>query len=451
MKKKSPLIINKENKVINKYRLVLGLEIHLQPKTEYKMFCGCDAHIWGAEPNSHTCPTCLGLPGALPVPNLEAVKKTQLLGLALGSSLNKNSRFDRKHYFYPDLPKGYQISQYKQPLCIGGYVVLDSGRKMELERIHLEEDTAKSFHKGNKTFIDFNKSGIPLIEIVTRPVFNSVEDAVEFSKEIQSIVRYLGIGDVDMEKGQMRLEANISLRTPEMEEKGELPSYKVEIKNINSFKFMEKAVKAEIERQNEIFHMGGTVIQENRGFNELTGKTVSQREKEEAYDYRYFPEPDIPPMSFDNVYTENLKKELPELPGHVKERLKKKYGIQDSEAKVLVDNFGRETVLKFEELVRSGLDPKKIVNLLLNRKEYKDLSVEEFRAKTLHESGNGLDDDKLSGIIRQVLDENPKAVEDFKKGKTASTEYLLGMVMRKTKGKADPSKVRKLIIIVINK
>ncbi|MFC1700498.1 Asp-tRNA(Asn)/Glu-tRNA(Gln) amidotransferase GatCAB subunit B, partial [Patescibacteria group bacterium] len=223
-------------------KLVLGLEIHLHLNTKIKMFCGCSSDIWGKDPNTSTCPTCLGLPGALPVPNEEAVRKTQLLGLALGCTINNNSRFDRKHYFYPDLPKGYQISQYKQPLCVGGELKLDSGIVAKIERVHLEEDVAKSFHEKDKTLLDFNKSGVPLVEIVSEPCFTNVKDAVDYSKKIQRIVRAIGVGDVDMEKGQMRLEANISLRTQDMEEKGELHPYKVEIKNINSFRFMEKAV-----------------------------------------------------------------------------------------------------------------------------------------------------------------------------------------------------------------
>ncbi|KKS72921.1 MAG: Aspartyl/glutamyl-tRNA(Asn/Gln) amidotransferase subunit B [candidate division WWE3 bacterium GW2011_GWD1_42_70] len=219
--------------LLGKYKLVVGMEVHIQPKTEQKMFCGCDANIWGAEPNTHTCPTCLGLPGALPVPNLEGVKKAQMLGLALNCTLNSDSRFDRKHYFYPDLPKGYQISQYKQPLCENGKLLLESGDTADIERVHLEEDVAKSFHEGGKTLVDFNKSGLPLIEVVTRPCFRSIEDAVDYCKKLQVICRYLGISEADMEKGQMRLEANISLRTGEMEEKDELSPYKVEVKNMN--------------------------------------------------------------------------------------------------------------------------------------------------------------------------------------------------------------------------
>jgi len=289
------------------YKLVLGLEIHVQLNSKQKMFCGCDANIWQAKPNTHVCPTCLGLPGALPVANFESVQKVQMLGLALNCRLNESSHFDRKHYFYPDLPKGYQISQYKEPLCGKGVFKLPSGGEVEIERVHLEEDTAKSFHENGKTLIDFNKSGISLAEIVTVPCFTDVLDAVEFGKQVREIVRRLNVSEADMEKGHMRLEANISVRTDEMEKKGELPSYKVEVKNINSFKFMKRAVLYEFERQSGVLAAGELPGQENRGWSEEKKATVPQRSKEEAHDYRYFPDPDLPPMCFDREYLDKLK------------------------------------------------------------------------------------------------------------------------------------------------
>ncbi len=431
--------VNKEN-----YKLVLGLEIHLHLRTDRKMFCGCSADVWDKEPNSITCPVCLGLPGALPVPNEDAVKKTQLLGLALGCNLNKNSKFDRKHYFYPDLPKGYQISQYKQPLCLGGSIELDSGFKADLERIHLEEDVAKSFHEKDRTLLDFNKSGMPLVEIVTKPVFSDVKDAVDFCKKIQQMVRFLDLGDVDMEKGQMRLEANISLRTEEMEKAGELHNYKVEVKNINSFRFMEKAVLAEIERQLEIFEKGDMPIQENRGFNEATGKTVPQRTKEDAKDYRYFPEPDIPPMVFTDEYIEKIRERLPDLPNEIKKRLVELYGIKMSDAVVLVDNFGLPFVNKFESFVKDGLDPKKVSSVLINRKETHDMTQEQFKDFVSGDRAE-IEEGELIQMIKKTIDENPKAVEDFKKGKENSLQFILGHIMRETKGKADPKDTLDLI------
>jgi len=423
-------------------KLVLGLEIHLHLKTQNKMFCRCGADIYDAEPNTHTCPVCLGLPGALPVPNYEAIEKAQLLGLALNCTLNKNSKFDRKHYFYPDLPKGYQISQYKEPFCLGGFIELDNGHKMEIERIHLEEDTAKSFHQGGKTLIDFNKSGMPLVEIVTKPVFKSVEDAAEFCKKVQATVRHLGIGDVDMEKGQMRLEANISLRTPEMESHGELPKYKVEIKNINSFRFMEKAVLAEIERQSEIINSGGTVKQENRGFNEATGKTVSQRDKEEAHDYRYFPEPDIPPMVFDDDHINKIRARLPKsLTEYTQDFIG--LGISADVVKTIV--YVLDFSEKLQEIIKHGVDPKKSANYLANKKEYQDLSIEEFVQKVKSEDSKLTDETQITDFAKSAIEKNTKAVEDYKRGSSGSLEFLVGMVMREYKGKADATVAREIL------
>jgi len=431
--------------ILGEYRLVLGLEVHMQPKTEHKMFCGCSADIWQAEPNTHTCPVCLGLPGALPVPNFEAVEKTLLLGAAVNCKLNTKSKFDRKHYFYPDLPKGYQISQYKEPLCGEGSLELDSGHIAQIERIHLEEDAAKSFHEGNKTSIDFNKGGMALMELVTKPTFTDVDDAVDFTKKLQQLLRHLGISEADMEKGQMRLEPNISLRTKEMEEKGDLPTYKVEVKNINSFRFMEKVVLYEIKRQREILESGGVPVQENRGYDENTGKTVSQRSKEEAHDYRYFPEPDIPPMEFEETYLEGIKTALPELPMVTRKRLITQYGIKEESARVLVDTYGYSMVEKFETLVKRSLDANKVINLLLNKKEYQDLDIEEFILK-IDENKTSIDDSLLSDAVKKVITENVKAVEDYKSGKDASFQFLLGMVMRETRGKADPQTIRELLL-----
>jgi len=419
------------------YKLVLGLEIHLHLRTKRKMFCRCSADIWEKEANSITCPVCLGLPGALPVPNEDAVRKTQLLGLALGCNLNQNSKFDRKHYFYPDLPKGYQISQYKEPLCLGGQVELDSGFFADIERIHLEEDVAKSFHEDDRTLLDFNKSGMPLVEIVTKPVFSNTSDAVDFCKKIQQTVRFLDIGDVDMEKGQMRLEANISLRTQEMEKRGELFNYKVEVKNINSFRFMEKAVIAEIERQLQVFEKGEMPIQENRGYNETTGKTVPQRTKEDAKDYRYFPEPDIPPMVFSNGYINELKKELPELPHMIKKRLVQNYGIKISESIVLVDNLGMDIVNKFEEFIKKGLDSKKLASALINKKETRLWTFDKFK-DYLQVPDESIDENALRDLIIKVMENNPKAVEDYKNGKESSIQFLFGQIMRETGGKVKP-------------
>lgn len=424
--------------LLGKYKLVVGMEVHVQPKTENKMFCGCDANIWGAEPNTHTCPTCLGLPGALPVPNLEGVKKAQMLGLALNCVLNVNSRFDRKHYFYPDLPKGYQISQYKQPLCENGSLLLESGNTADIERVHLEEDVAKSFHESGKTLVDFNKSGLPLIEVVTRPCFRSIEDAVDYCKKLQVICRYLGISEADMEKGQMRLEANISLRTAEMEEKDELSPYKVEVKNINSFKYMEKAVRAEIVRQREILEKGEMPKQENRGYDEFKNITVAQRDKEEASDYRYFPEPDIPPMVFDEKYLNELRSVEGSLPQSLRDVMEKK-GVAKEQSRILVEVMGAAVVEKFEKLVEGGLEAVKAATVLINRKDLFDLDVEEILDKIKDEGKKISDVGEIKKAAESVLEKNQTAVADFKNGKESALQFLLGRVMREMKGKVDAS------------
>jgi len=438
--------MNRFEKLLGEYKLVFGLEIHLHLRTSTKMFCGCSANIYGAEPNIHTCPVCLGLPGALPVPNYEAVRKTHILGLALNCTLNKESQFDRKHYFYPDLPKGYQISQYRVPLCEKGYLILNSGDKIEIERVHLEEDTGKSFHKGSKTLVDFNKCGMPLVEIVTDPSFRNIDDAVEFSKKVHDIVKWLDLSDVNMEEGQMRLEANISLRTAEMERNDKLPDYKVEIKNINSFRFMEKAVKAEVIRQRSIFESGGKVIQENRGYNEKKDITVSQRGKEEARDYRYFPEPDIPPMVFSDDYLDELKAVVIELPDEITERLMSQYSLNRKNAIFFSRYPGLALLEKFEILATENIDPNIIANLLVNRPGFRDLSIERFK-KALEERVNKLEDtEQLMNIVSNVIKENSTAVNDFRKGKIASLDFLLGQVMKETKGKASPHIVKCLLV-----
>jgi aspartyl-tRNA(Asn)/glutamyl-tRNA(Gln) amidotransferase subunit B len=431
--------------LLGEYKLVLGLEIHFHLKTKTKMFCRCDANFYGATPNTHTCPVCLGLPGALPVPNNDAIRAIHVFGKALGCRLNEHSRFDRKHYSYPDLPKGYQISQYLQPFCEDGILELSSGETIDIERIHLEEDTAKSVHQNKRTLIDFNKSSVPLVEIVTQPVFRSVDDAVEFSKKIQDLVRLLDIGDADMEKGQMRLEANISLRTAEMEREDELPKYKVEIKNINSFRFMEKAVKAEIIRQREMLEKGEQPVQENRGFDETKNVTVAQRSKENAHDYRYFPEPDIPPFVFEESYFEEIENLLPELPWEIKSRLIDQYGLSEKNAEFLSTGVGIELLEKFEDIAAENVDPEKAANILINKLEYRELSPSEFAEKLLEDENKIDSHDELYFVVEEVIANNMDAVENYKNGNAGSIQFLIGQVMRETKGKADAAVVKDLL------
>jgi len=429
---------------MNKYHLVLGLEIHFHLKTKKKVFCGCIADFYGDKPNTHVCPSCLGLPGALPVANFEAINKTQILGLALNSELNKFSRFDRKHYFYPDLPKGYQISQNEFPLCVGGYVILNNGKKCELDRIHLEEDAAKSFHSSQGTLIDYNKSGMSLVEIVTKPVFESALEAVEFSKKIQDIVRTLGIADVDMEKGQLRLEANISVRTTEMLERGELPNYKVEVKNINSFRFLEKAINYEIQRQSEALEKGEILKQENRGFNEVKGITVLQRKKEEAKDYRYFPDPDLPPMTFTVEYIGDLRKGLPVLPDQMFEELKTKYSLNDNQARFFTNGDGLDLYGKFISLA-GKIEANKLANTLINKPEFRDLSNDEFISKMKSLETPEIPEDRIITAVENVLKNETDAVEKLKAGKESILMFLVGQVMKELKAKVDSSKVIEII------
>ncbi len=427
------------------YKLVIGLEVHMHVKTAEGMFCGCSSNIYGAEPNTHTCPVCLGLPGALPVPNEESIKKTQMLGLVLNCELNNESHFDRKHYFYPDLPKGYQISQYKKPLCEGGYLTLSDGFKVKLERIHLEEDTAKSFHKDGKTLIDFNKSGTSLIELVTKPMITSAEQAASFAKKLRDIVVYMGISDADMEKGQMRIEPNISVRTKEMEEKGELPNYKVEVKNINSFRYMVKAVNYEFERQVELFRNGELPSQENRGWDEKKNITVAQRSKENSPDYRYFPEPDIPPMRFDDAYFNQLKSSLPKTPDEIAEELRTSYGLSQNLAEQLTSYPGLNYINTFYNFVKQH-NPEKVAKLLLNKPEYRDMSYEDFTKSIAASEEKIGDEDVLSQIVDAVIAENEDIVASYKNGKTNALNFLVGQVMRHTQGKADAQSVEKLFL-----
>ncbi len=430
--------------ITGKYTLILGLEIHLHVKTNQKMFCACSTEgIYDAQPNTHVCPVCLGLPGALPVPNKESVKKTLLLGLALGCKINRDSRFDRKHYFYPDLPKGYQISQYKQPFCEGGHVELPNGNTVDLERIHLEEDTAKSMHVHGKTLLDFNKSGISLIEMVTKPCIHSVEDAVLYAKQIQEIVRHLGVGDANMELGQLRIEPNISLQTPEEKADNVLPQYKVEVKNINSFRFLEKAIIYEIKRQRALLDRGERPIQENRGYDEKRNITVPQRSKEEAKDYRYFPEPDIPPMHFSEDELQELKSQLPKLPLEIRRDLMQEFDATYAEAAVLFDLHLDQ---KVRDLEKHGIDAKKAVKLLVNRPEMREKSVEEISAWVKTQNSDRLTSaDSLLPLVMQAIQENPQVLDKIRSGDLGPIEFLLGQVMRLSKGKADPTIARELL------
>lgn len=429
---------------------VIGLEVHVELKTKSKMFCGCSADYFGQKPNTHTCPVCLGLPGALPVPNKTAIEWCVMLGMALNCNIPQFSKFDRKNYFYPDLAKGYQISQYDEPFALKGNIKLDSGKTIGITRVHMEEDTGKLIHEtvdGEEvTLIDFNRSGVPLIEIVTEPDFDNEKDVVDYLKKLQQIVRYLEISNADMDKGEMRLEPNISLK-----KSGEtgLPNYKVEVKNINSFRFVEKAIDFELKRQTEILEKKETPVQETRGWNETKQKTVSQRVKEEASDYRYFPEPDIPPIRWTENQLTGFKKQIPELPNAKKDRLIKDYGISEYDAEILTREINIADF--FEEAVEVGkkhkINPKSIANNIINKKINPDETLPAELIKTLVSTSTYaiVDNFELIDTVEKVLKENPQAVLDYKSGKQQALQFLIGKTMAKLKEKVEPKKIIDII------
>lgn len=503
-----------------KYIPVIGMEVHVELKTKSKMFCSCKNGLGHEkEPNIHICPVCTGQPGTLPVPNQKAIEAVQLCGLALNCEINLKSKFDRKNYFYPDLPKGYQISQYDQPLCGLGHMDIqlttDNSqqitKKIGITRIHLEEDTGKLTHpvKSDKsdngasptgadhTLVDLNRACVPLMELVTEPDIESGEEARIFCNKLQQICRYLGISDADMEKGNMRCEVNLSLHK-EGEEK--LSGTKVEVKNINSFKFVEKAVNYEIERQTAILEDGEKIVQETRGWDSVKNVTVSQRKKESAHDYRYFPEPDIPPMEFDKFYVEQLRAKLPELPDAKEKRFAQEYGLNVADIAVLT---AQQDLAEYFERVMSELK-EKIVSHEIKCEEGKvtklavNYIISELR-KHLMESGHSVSDLKISAenyaeligivadgkinssaaqtvlkemyhtggdpsqIIEQknlgqvndsgaletavdkVLAENQKSIDDYKAGKENALKFLMGQIMSASKGKANPQVVLELL------
>jgi aspartyl-tRNA(Asn)/glutamyl-tRNA(Gln) amidotransferase subunit B len=430
-----------------KYTPVIGLEVHVELKTASKMFCRCKAEYFGEKPNTNTCPVCLGLPGALPVPNQRAIEWCIAIAQALNCKINLFSKFDRKNYFYPDLAKGYQISQYDQPFGYEGEIILSNSKNIRIRRVHMEEDTGKLIHEGSSSLIDFNRSGVPLVEIVTEPDFDNATDVKEYLQKLQQIVRYLDVSDADMEKGNMRLEPNISLREVQNHE---LPKYKVEVKNINSFRFVEKAIEYEIKRQTQILEKGETPKQETMGWDENKQKTVSQRSKEEAHDYRYFPEPDIPPITFTQLQVDELKKHMPELPGAKQQRFMDSFNLNTYDAEILTRE--RTHADYFEEAVKIGqthmLTPKDIANTIINKKiDINSVLPAKLIAQIVaNKQVTTLDPDALKTIIKQVVKENEKAVQDYKNGKETVLMFLLGQVMRNAKQKLDPAQVKTAII-----
>ncbi|MBP9700199.1 Asp-tRNA(Asn)/Glu-tRNA(Gln) amidotransferase subunit GatB [Candidatus Woesebacteria bacterium] len=450
---------------------IIGIEIHVELKTKSKMFCGCTNDPFHApQPNIYTCPVCLGMPGALPVANKTAIDWTIKIGQALGCEIATFSKFDRKHYFYPDLPKGYQISQYDQPLCTNGLVTTEFG-DVRITRVHLEEDTGKLIHQevdGKKvSLIDFNRSSVPLVEIVSEPDIHSAEHAKAYAKKIAQMIRFLDVSTADMEKGSMRLEANISVQTEEEKAAGNYPPYKVEVKNLNSFRYIERAVTYELKRHQEIREKGELPKQETRGWNEIKNQTFSQRSKESAEDYRYFPDPDLPPLRFEADYIAAIKESLPKLPDQVQKDWLE-LGIKPSEASVMTSD---PTLVHIVDAViakgkTSGLPFLKVLTQLVNKKitldsakvdslngledqdrlvEIEHLVESLFAQSTALEATDSVTDEELLGIIDAVFIDNPKAVADYKGGKVQVIGFLLGMCSKKAGKKLDVTRAKTII------
>lgn len=438
--------------VNEKYTPIIGLEIHVELNTKSKMFCQCPADYFGADPNSHTCPVCLGMPGALPVPNKEAIRRTILLGKALNCKINNRFKFDRKHYFYPDLAKGYQISQYDEPIAYEGRVEIQTEndtKSFGITRVHLEEDTGKLTHKADKSYVDFNRGGVPLVEIVTEPNFHDGEDVKNFLEELQCIVRSIEIADADMEKGDMRLEPNISVQLTS--KLPDLPAYKVEVKNINSFKFVQKSIEFEVERQIEILETGELPPQETRGWDTNSGTTISQRIKEDAADYRYFPDPDIPVFNYTDAHISEIAETMPELP---LERLRRfmDLGLKYADAFFLsrdndTSRYYDDLLTSYEEVEKTSVDEEvvqDIANYYVNKKVADTLEPAEFIKKYLELSApTETDADKLGEVIEEVLGQNSKAIEDYTSGSNPNAiMFLVGQVMKGMQGKADANLVK---------
>lgn len=468
-----------------KYLPTIGLEIHANVKTETKMFCGCRNDLRERKPNTHVCPICLGHPGTLPVANGEAIRQVIRLGLALGGEIAPEARFDRKSYFYPDLPKGYQISQYDHPLVSGG-----SLEGVRLRRVHLEEDAGRLSHAPDgAALVDFNRAGVPLLELVTEPDVTDAAHAVRFARELRRILRYLGVSDADMEEGQMRVEVNISLR----EAGNEAWGTKVEIKNLNSFSAVEKGIAYEIKRQSALLARGEKVAQETRGWNEAKGATESQRSKEDAHDYRYLPEPDLPPLDLSVWGIERLHEELPELPAAKRARFASEFGLAPGETEALADekplaDYFEAAASEFRERVpQAPFAP--VVNYLLSDlrglMNERGTALEDLKVSPEHfghfasliaegklssrlaknllgemamsgedpetlmqKSGVAVvsDEGALEALAKELVAANPKPAADYRAGKLSALQFFLGQGMAKTKGQADPAKLREAII-----
>jgi len=419
---------------------VIGLEIHTQLNTKSKLFCGCSAASFGKEPNTQVCPVCLGLPGIIPSPpNIEAIKKAVLVAKALNCRLASGCYFERKNYFYPDLPKGYQISQYQTAVGEKGKLSTWDGQgEAGIRRVHLEEDAAKLIHEPGQTLIDFNRAGVPLLEVVTEPSFETPAQAETILKELRFLFREIEISDADMEKGSLRLEANVSLRKEGMKS---LPDYRVELKNINSFNFLVRALEKEIERQRVLLQMGKKVVQETRGYSEERDETFSQRRKEEAFDYRYFPEPDLPPLSeVTKKFVKKTKIASYTVDGIIKDL------HQLSPQYVKVFRKDRDLAALYVE-VREEVPVSDAANAIVNKRfgDPKKLGVKKL-IELIKKSKKKVQipEVKIARYIDKVILDNPKAKRDYKAGKETALHFLLGALMKETKGRIDPNKAKGL-------
>jgi aspartyl-tRNA(Asn)/glutamyl-tRNA(Gln) amidotransferase subunit B len=473
-----------------KYEPVIGLEVHVQLLTATKIFCSCSTRF-GAPPNSNVCPVCLGLPGALPVLNRKAVEFATLAAMALNCEIRETSIFARKNYFYPDLPKGYQISQYDKPLAEHGFIEIQTAsgaKKIGITRVHLEEDAGKSLHEGfagasDTTAIDLNRSGVPLIEIVSEPDIATPDEAYEYLTRLKEIILYTGVSDCNIEEVSLRCDANVSVR-PRGEKKF---GTKTEVKNVNSFRFIREALEYEIERQVEVIESGGKITQETRLYNSVEGKTYGMRSKEQAHDYRYFPEPDLLPLVVDEKWRAEIRRTLPELPEARRKRMVADYGITAGAAYTLT--LTKALADQFESAAKAGKSPKRVANLiqseLIGRLKAKGLEIEQApitmrglaEAADLVESGaisgkmlkdlfdlcfergkdfpevyeeegrpeQSRDTSSLEKFIEEVIAANPKQVEQYRAGKKTVAAFFVGQVMKLSKGQANPQLVNELV------
>ncbi|NLZ90987.1 MAG: Asp-tRNA(Asn)/Glu-tRNA(Gln) amidotransferase subunit GatB [Clostridiales bacterium] len=470
-----------------KYETVIGLEIHAELATKTKIFCGCTTSF-GGEENTHCCPGCLGLPGTLPVLNQKVVEYAVKAGLATNCTINRFSRFDRKNYFYPDLPKAYQVSQYYYPLCEKGHLEIKGtfgSKKVGITRIHIEEDAGKLLHdtEDGSTLVDYNRGGVPLIEIVSEPDMRSAEEARLYAEKIKSILEYTGVSDCRMQEGSLRFDVNLSVRPEGSSGFGT----RTEIKNLNSFRALVNAIENESARQVKVLESGGEVVQETRKWDDVTGKNTSLRSKEEAHDYRYFPDPDLVPVVLDEEYIDRIKRELPELPDVRSRRYVEEWGLPEYDAGVITASLPLASF--FEECVKEyGGDPKAVSNWvmgeLMRMLNEKGIEADGIPFPAAHLAGilRLVDDGTISGsaakrvftemfetgeqpkvlverlglsqisdervlteIIKKVMDKNPKSVEDYRSGTTKAMGFLVGQTMKETRGKANPALVNKIL------